>query len=230
MQAEEDIQFYIIHCDAHAERYNHVDNLKTEIHNLNVWKGICPSNDNLNLFSYYGLNTEKNSYNFKKGEIGCYLSHATLLKYIKENNHHDFTVILEDDIKINYENITTKIQNILKNFNNFDILYLGLLIENKGKHVKDDIYELNKENNIYGTQSYVINNKNIKKIYDCITHVTSPIDVQYEKAIKNNTLTAYVIYPWLFSQDRDNFNSTINLPVLFNLKKQKKKQRKLSKK
>ena len=64
MQSEEDIQFYIIHCDVHADRYHHVDNLKTKIHNLNVWKGICPLNNDLNLFSDYGLNAEKKNYKF----------------------------------------------------------------------------------------------------------------------------------------------------------------------
>lgn len=223
----ENIKYYMIHCDAHKERYYHVQGLKSKIKNLNVWKGICPQNNDLSLFSRYGLNTEKNCYSLNKGEIGCYLSHATLLKHIKENNRNGFTVILEDDIKINYENITTKIQNILKNFNNFEILYLGLCFENKGKHIQGNIYELNKENHIYGTQAYVINNKNIEKIYDCVTDVMSPIDIQYETFIKDDKLTAYVIDPWLFDQNRNQFKSTIQ-PRLPHSKI--KKQRKLSKK
>ena len=94
--------------------------------------------------------------------------------------------------------------------------------ENKGNHIKDDIYELDKEKNIYGTQAYVINNKNIEKIYECITDIMSPIDVQYETSIKHDKLTAYVIYPWLFDQNRDKFMSTINLPLCNKLKKKRK--------
>ena len=150
----------------------------------------------------------KNNNIFKSvGEIGCYLSHHTLLKHIKETSTPaKYTLILEDDGMLlkDAANIQHKLMNI-----DFDILYLGLNNYNKNKNITDDIYSIYKTKPIQGTHAYVVNNNNISKIYENTLTPSGPIDYHYEELIKNDKLNAFIIFPYLCVQDRESFHSTI---------------------
>jgi len=75
--------------------------------------------------------------------------------------------------------------------------------------IYDNIYSIDKSMNVYGTHAYVINNANINKIYESTLTPFGPIDYQYEICIKNSTLNAVIIYPYVCLQDRKSFYSTI---------------------
>jgi GR25 family glycosyltransferase involved in LPS biosynthesis len=144
------------------------------------------------------FNGNKND-KIKNREIGCYMSHLNLYKYINniKYNKYKYTLILEDDVSIN--------NNFMKNLNNglnilnditFDILYLGYHDNNdkNGIQIKDNIYKYIK-GNITGTHAYLINNESIYKLIEVTKYVTKAIDWKLTEAIKNNKLNMYYFYP-----------------------------------
>lgn len=99
--------YYVIHCDKHTERLDHIENhLKKNIPELKVWQGtlIEKFEENLNTqFKNYSQDisyTENNVFQ-SPGEIGVYLSHHLLLKHlIKHDNEDGYTIIFEDDVTL----------------------------------------------------------------------------------------------------------------------------------
>lgn len=103
------------------------------------------------------------------GQIGCFLSHVKLWKYIVDNNIPD-AVILEDDI-LKLFNIN-KIINIIhstRHIQDFDIIYIGHFFENqKENRPIIDTYPVPELNNSYeyyfatGSKIQIYPNKQIK--------------------------------------------------------------------
>jgi len=155
------------------------------------------NNINLNEIKKYDDNIIFN-FNYKYiNEVGCYLSHLMLIKSLL-NTQYKYTIIFEDDFKILNNDFNYKINDILNKLtDDFDILYIGNLNNNHGKKYKDEIYSINLCNRIFGTFGYIINNKNIYKIYKYLLIIDDPIDIKYEYLINNNLIKAYVIYPIL---------------------------------
>lgn len=209
---------YVIHCKKHNERLPNIEHhLKKLFPQLKIWDGVVINNSVPFLqkeMQKYNTNiTVKNDKIFKSlGEIGCYLSHHTLLKHIKETETKTtakYTLILEDDGMLlkNAANLQDKLDKLDKV--DFDMLYLGLNNENKNKNIKDTVYSINKTKPIQGTHAYVVNNNKINKIYENTLTPIGPIDYQYEILIKKDTINAVIIYPYLCVQDRESFQSTI---------------------
>ena len=150
-------------------------------------------------------------YNFNyryKGEIGCYLSHLMLIKSLL-NINTGYTVIFEDDFKIIDNNLDLKINDILSSIDiDFDILYLGNLNNNHSNLYKNNIYYINLQQPLWGTHAYLINNKNIKKIYNSLLNMDKAIDNKIKENFDNKILNGLVIYPNLVNQN-EIFNSTI---------------------
>ena len=105
----------------------------------------------------------------KKGEVGCALSHLKLWKQLDSINDTDTFLILEDDFVPKYA--MNDILQIIKQVNNYDILYTGHCFEQQGKLVQTVEYK-NKEFNIYEsvtplcTHSYVITKQGLKKVLE----------------------------------------------------------------
>ena len=203
---------YVIHCEKHKERLPNIEHhLKNLFPQLKIWNGVVITHSvNVLEDEMHKYNTKirvKNNNIFKSvGEIGCYLSHHTLLKHIKETATAKYTLILEDDGMLlkDAANLHDKLNNI-----DFDIFYLGLNNENKNKNIRDNIYTINKTKPIQGTHAYLVNNNKINKIYKNSLNPIGPIDYQYEILIKNDTINAVVLFPYLCVQDRQSFHSTI---------------------
>lgn len=208
------MEVYVIHCKQHTERLINIQkHLKINFPDLKIWDGTYIDHDvpeiEKELQHHNSELKLKNKNSFKTiGEIGCYLSHHNLLKHILKNKHAaKYTLILEDDCVL-VDNVFQKLQEKIEK-TNFDILYLGLNNTNKGRCIIDDIYSINKQKDVLGTHAYVINNTQINKIYKSTLLINGPIDYQYETEIKNDTINAVVIYPYLCYQDRESFYSTI---------------------
>jgi GR25 family glycosyltransferase involved in LPS biosynthesis len=203
---------YVIHCEKHKERLPNIEHhLKNLFPQLKIWDGVVISNTVTDLekeMHKYDAKIRVNNNNIfnEIGEIGCYLSHHTLLKHIKETATAKYTLILEDDGMLlkDAANLHDKLNNI-----DFDIFYLGLNNENKNKNIRDNIYTINKTKPIQGTHAYLVNNNKINKIYENTLNPIGPIDYQYEILIKNDTINAVVLFPYLCVQDRQSFHSTI---------------------
>jgi GR25 family glycosyltransferase involved in LPS biosynthesis len=222
------MDIYVIHCQKHIERLANIDHhLKKLFPQLKLWDGtVIDKNVSFlqkEMQKYDNKITVKNENIFKTlGEIGCYLSHHTLLKHIKETKSlAKYTLILEDDGMLS--NNTVNIEHILDKVE-FDILYLGLNNENKNKKITETIYSIDNTKPLQGTHAYVVNNSKINKIYESTLTPIGPIDYQYEISIKNNTINAVIIFPYLCIQDRKSFHSTIK-PSFNSIRNRRTKRR-----
>lgn len=203
------INFYVIHMEKNTNR---IDNIKENENKLNnriqIFNAIVGNNVELNNLSIYEKNLINNFDYRYKGEIGCYLSHLMLIKSLL-NINTGYTVIFEDDFKIIDNNLDLKINNILSSIDiDFDVLYLGNLNNNHSNLYKNNIYYINPQQPLWGTHAYLINNKNIKKIYNSLLNMDKAIDNKIKENFDNKILNGLVIYPILVNQN-EIFNSTI---------------------
>lgn len=169
------------------------------------------------------LNEYKFHYNFfneshvddkkKKREVGCYLSHLNLYKLIKyAHNDTGYAIVFEDDFTINddfIDNINKIISNILEKNIDFDFIFLGQnQTQNKGDTDIDNIYRINKNQELWGTHGLLINNKNMDKILEKMQIVDTPVDVKIANLAKSGELNVFIIYPFIV--DIIDSSSTIN--------------------
>ena len=153
----------------------------------------------------------------KSGEIGCYLSHHLLIKHIMDKSNKDksnkdeYSVIFEDDVTFKphmCDDIELIINNMkLKNVD-WDIIFLGNIGKNHGKHIINNIYAIDSTRVCAGTHALLINNKNASKIYDTNCNIIHAIDFQYKLNIDAKKLNGYVIFRPLCFQDRE-FSSNV---------------------
>jgi GR25 family glycosyltransferase involved in LPS biosynthesis len=215
------IQYYLIHCLQHTERQKQIDIFQKKFEQqINVFNGIYTKNVPLKNQLDYIKSFNKNIINkfsfIYSGEIGCYLSHFSIIEKImnekKNNSDYDYTVIFEDDIDCNH-NIKPheEIEKIINDVNSinfdFDLIYLGNLNNNKGVKIINNVYYLDEASNCWGTHALLINNKNIEKIYNSILTIYRQIDNQYSILGKKKVINCAVIYPSIFFQA--NYKSNI---------------------
>lgn len=150
----------------------------------------------------------------RSNEIGCYMSHLTLLKNIKNNNLNscNYFIILEDDFEIINPDFKLIINNALLQIpNDFDLLFLGyptIINETTNLNYSINLYEFNNKNNIYAAYAYLINKNNINKIIENISYIDMPIDMKYQELGYKNKLKIFFIYPKIFDTNYG-FKSTI---------------------
>jgi GR25 family glycosyltransferase involved in LPS biosynthesis len=124
----------------------------------------------------------------------------------------EYSVVFEDDVKFkdNLNDEIIKITQKLKDLSiDFDILFLGNLVGNKGEPIIDNIFHMDKKNQCTGTHALLIKNKNIKKIFNVNCHVKGAIDNHYTACNKNNELICLVLSPSICYQY--GFISNINI-------------------
>jgi GR25 family glycosyltransferase involved in LPS biosynthesis len=147
----------------------------------------------------------------KSGEIGCYLSHHMLIKHIMDIAYKDeYSVVFEDDVTFNpymYPHICNEIDCIINNMKiknlDWDIIFLGNIGKNHGKHIINNIYAIDATRVCAGTHALLINNKNASKIYNINCVITHAIDFQYKQNIDAGKLNGYVIFRPLCFQNRE---------------------------
>jgi GR25 family glycosyltransferase involved in LPS biosynthesis len=212
-----EIQYYLIHCSEHTEREKHIINLQKDLdQKFQIFDGIYTKNISLeNQLDYIKKFNEnicfENDFRFfLSGQIGCYLSHFTIIEKImneKNNNElkYDYTVIFEDDVTY-YKNSRPieKIEKTINDLNSinydFDLIFLGNLNDNKGINIINNIYYLDEKNNCFGTHALLINNKNIEKIYNLNLKIKEEMDIHYFLAGIKNEINCAVLYPNIFVQ------------------------------
>jgi GR25 family glycosyltransferase involved in LPS biosynthesis len=148
-----------------------------------------------------------NDYNYRKGMIGCALSHITL--WTKLAYQKGIFIILEDDVTF-VPYFVLKLKNVFDQLNgkNWDIIFLGHHLYNKYK--TDDSYHKHKmptieqwnstkslTESIGGTGGYVINNVGAMNILKFIQQngMTNGIDTMMQKAC--DSLHVYYCNPHL---------------------------------
>lgn len=150
------------------------------------------------------------NFNGNPGELGCYLSHLTLIRSLigKEG----YTVIFEDDFKILVPDLGEKIRKNIENISgNFDIIFLGSLDKVQGIRICGDIHHIPKNSNLWGTHAYIINNQKSSLIYKSLLNYTDAFDNKLKKLLDNNILNCYLTIPYYVSQSsKIEFKSTIH--------------------
>jgi len=207
-----DINYNVVHLRSATERYpNILKNQKKIKKKINIFDGILGKTVDLNNLKIFD---NKLTFNFKYryiNEIGCYLSHFMLIRSI--NKTTGYTVIFEDDFVILIDDLDSKVKQIINNINNigvdFDIIYLANLRQNHGKNLTNDIYYVDKNQDLFGMYGLLINNKSAKKIYEKLLNMDESIDRKLKNLIDNNELKAFTIYPVLVDPGGHNFNSLI---------------------
>lgn len=115
-----------------------------------------------------------NDFGWKRGMIGCALSHYQMWQEMNDNNY----LILEDDVEL-CDDFKSKFKRVLEKIDklDWDLVYLGhTMYENKVKEVEGirdpsrpiTVIPLEKHRTIGGTFSYLINKKGANKLVEFI--------------------------------------------------------------
>lgn len=206
---ESNIKMYVITLK-HPDRISNIEKQEKKIDaKINIFDAV--KGDLLDTNELYSSgeisDNYKNANKKDKRVIGCFLSHLKLLEKIKSDNKSGYTIIFEDDIKILSEDFMKQVDTIICNMDNtnFDLIFLGNLYSNKGEQLIDNIYKINKDEHLYGTHAYIVNNSNIDKILKHITIVDMPIDGKYEALAMENILDIFLINPTIVDQQGDDY-------------------------
>jgi GR25 family glycosyltransferase involved in LPS biosynthesis len=204
---EDDIDIYVISL-RHENRLKNInEQQKKIIRNIEIFDAV--KGDNLNLenlieqkvISPAWLNRNDD---YKKREVGCYMSHYNLYNKIKNDKKSKYTIVFEDDFYIIESNFYERVLQIVNTLNkqniDFDILYLGNIYNNHGDHVIDNIYKVDYSNQIVGTHAMLFNNKNIDTVIDNLTFSDIPIDLKLSNKSEINDIKILVVYPVMANQ------------------------------
>jgi len=216
------INYYVIHISSNIERKNNIIDMEKKINKkIKIFDAIMGTDllmqysnnknkiNNINITKIMQYDNYINyNFNYKTiNEVGCYLSHFVLIKSLL-NTHYQYTLIFEDDFYIVNDDFNEQLNNILDKIEvDFDLLFLGTTTNNCGLKYKDEIHYVDKNTCLHGTHAYVINNKNINKIYNYLLNFDSQIDVKYQELIKHDKLIGFIVYPHIVDQDQ--FRTTI---------------------
>jgi GR25 family glycosyltransferase involved in LPS biosynthesis len=130
-----------------------------------------------------------------EGQLGCFLSHFQLWKYIIKSNL-DLAIILEDDVKI-YSNFNKTIDTIYENLPvKFD--YVHLFIHPDKQNIQ---YLEGKDGDIipaednFGTVAYIISLRGAKRLVKLVEllKIQAPVDRQINFCIQHNFIKAFMI-------------------------------------
>lgn len=221
-----DINYYVISLRTKEERMQNINEqnykLNNQLKKYNLNKNIeivdavvgikCNYDELVNNNTVNKVNVLSKDTSTRLKEIGCFLSHKKLYQKIKDTNTiNNYTVVFEDDFVItdSFIDILYKSLEYLKNNNiDYDLLYLGNISDNKGHHIHDEIYKLDKNNTLWGTHGYLLKNSSIEKLLKITEVINEAIDNQLYTAGKKNEVLIYTIMPQIVLQNKS-FESEI---------------------
>jgi len=142
-----------------------------------------------------GIISEKNI--LKMGQIGCALSHITILKKIQQQDE-PYGLILEDDVIIP-PNFSVEDLKLPKDF---DICFLGGC-NIKGEKVSENWIQPTSKNDSFNLcwHAVLVKKDNVQKILDLLKPLRRPIDSQIRD--EYDKLKVYYHYPNLISQNKN---------------------------
>jgi GR25 family glycosyltransferase involved in LPS biosynthesis len=207
---------YVIHLKGHDERRANIEEERKKLGNIPLQIFDAVVGADLDINKIVKEHDYKSGVEIRTtGEIGCFLSHRNLLEKIKNTEKSNgYSIIFEDDFKINSNNFEEDINKIINNLKNknldFDMIYLGnsYVFNNHGENIIENIHKVDKNTQLYCLQGLLINNSKIDKILSCIQRISKPIDVIYNEAIINDKISTYVIFPFLVEQQEFSIKSS----------------------
>jgi GR25 family glycosyltransferase involved in LPS biosynthesis len=195
----------VIHDRTNQERTKNIEKQEAKLGKpIIIFDAIMGKDLDLNNLSMF----DPNLYIIKPNRnnvIGCYLSHFMLIKSLL-NKTQGYTMIFENDFEIVTDDLDHKIQHILQIIDkDFDLLYLGNLPEVHSHLYKENIYDV--QESIIGNHAYLVNHRNIQKIYNVLLSMDESIDWKFSNSMQKKELQGLAIYPTLVNQN--GMNSTI---------------------
>ena len=186
------ILHFIIHLPRNKERKLHLEkNVLPRIQNKKVINGIDWKINNLSKLLIENNISIHNPNDFLKGQVGCFLSHFLIWKYIISNNIEEI-IILEDDVTIpkNYYHLLKDINEI--KIDNPEFIYL---YNHPAKYKNDYSEELRMfyalEN--FGTVGYYLTKSGAKKLIENFKTLVGPVDRQINFLILKKVLNGYML-------------------------------------
>lgn len=137
------------------------------------------------------------------GQLGCFLSHFQIWKYIA-NNNLELAIILEDDVKI-YKNFNRIINKIFENLPvKFDYVHLFIHPDKlKIEYLESKEGDIIPAEDNFGTVAYLISLRGAKRLIKLtqLLKIQAPVDRQINFYIQHNFIKAYMVKkPFLITQ------------------------------
>lgn len=194
--SENNLKTYFINLDEHIDRWN-IN--KNKINNMIRFNAIHGKNvDNSNLKKNGILN---NIHELLPGQLGCALSHISVMNLIK-NQKEEYGLILEDDVIIP-DNFELIFNNLIKNFpKKWDIIFLGGC-NIYGKKYNDNFIiplDNNGSKNLC-MHAVLLNKNNVDKIINLLQPLYRPIDSQLREYF--DTLDVFYAFPNIINQNKN---------------------------
>lgn len=168
-----------------------------------------------------------NDFGYRRGVIGCALSHYYLWKDLV-NSDDLYYVIMEDDVKL-CNNFTDKLSWLLHEFNNnsdYNLIFAGYHMLPEDRNTYKDIYNIDTENvviepiktNLYigGTHCYIISKKGAQSLLDFIEINGIKHGIDYLMVKVQKTLPVYETMPHIaFADWVTNSNSIVDSDIQY---------------
>jgi GR25 family glycosyltransferase involved in LPS biosynthesis len=214
---------YCLNLERRQDRKDYMIELfkNKEINDYQFYKAIDGQQLKLSYFIYNLF--RNNDFNYRKGFIGCALSHYYIWKELIDSEY-DFFIVYEDDINFT-DNYKQKLDKVLKSvdFTECDYLLLGYhMFKNKREQYKDiydvikedtEVYKLNRELYIGSAFSYIITKTGASKILKYIDENGIKHGIDYVIGIIPN-LNIYETQPQLcFSEWVDKLSSNVDSDI-----------------
>jgi GR25 family glycosyltransferase involved in LPS biosynthesis len=193
---ENNLKTYFINLDEHIDRWN-IN--KNKINNMIRFNAIHGKKlDKSNLIKNGILN---NINELLPGQLGCALSHISVMNLIK-NQKEEYGLILEDDVIIP-DNFELIFNNLIKNCpEKWDIIFLGGC-NIYGKKYNDNFIiplDNNGSKNLC-MHAVLLNKNNVDKIINVLQPLYRPIDSQLREYF--NTLDVFYAFPNIINQNKN---------------------------
>ena len=175
------IDYHVIHLSHRTDRMNNIREMEKRIgQRINIFKASGPSVLD----------------GFTPGEVGCYHSHMRIMDSPKST---EYSVIFEDDFMVQ-PGFHSKVQKIVQDAGDFDILYLGNLDGNHAELVNGDVYKVDTTRYLTGMHGYVIKNENAWKITSKLEYKKA-IDLELPDLINTGHVDGLVVWPSIVGQN-----------------------------
>jgi len=195
-----DITYYVIHDRTNQERTKNIEIQEAKLGKpIHIFDAIMGKDLDMNQLSMFDHKLQNNKKGQRSNVIGCYLSHFMLIKSLLDKPQ-GYTIIFENDFHILKDDLDAQIQHILHIIDkDFDLLYFGNLNDSHSQLYKENIYDI--KDVITGNHAYLINNRNIQKIYNVLLTMDEAVDWKYSNSMQKNELKGFAIYPTLVVQN-----------------------------
>jgi glycosyl transferase family 25 len=198
---QNNLKIYFINLDANIDRWY---NIEDKLNNIVRFNAINGKELNKTQLIERGIVSEKNK--LLPGQLGCALSHISVMNLIK-NQNEEYGLILEDDVIIPH-NFDKIFKDLMKDSpKNWDVIFLGgCNIYGKKYNEKFIIPLDNNSNNNNNSKNLcmhavLLNKNNIDTILKLLKPLYRPVDSQLRTYFDN--LDVFYAYPNIINQNKD---------------------------